>query len=425
VAAPVVVPYGNRAMQRLGFLKHLVARCSSVPTSTMEAVGRDLLNAASQKVQVPLTDGLAAYISLRLQDRVYREVRDQVAKAGQAEEEAHSTVSVEIQDVHLADRRMPSHTGKLSPKDWKTYHRLPIALGLVRRDSFSLLVRGQAFLTLCDEKELQALRNARLAPNPLLLNPAQQAFLAYTLLEHDHDVLGPLLSQLSGWGKPFRDWEAGDLLPGIFRGVERAFRARANSVAEKSLLQSLITHAASMEKKAGRGYREGKGAREEHITPRLEPLVDCGLLCKPDRYFFQYEFSDAGRRFAQRLAECGDPSHFLEDGFFAAWAEGFSHGSSPETDEDRILQQVMAASDRLKSPLGYAPIVDSVLLGATHHLISGSRYYEVGMAVALLRRIQKQAPKWLQFNIDRQGNMRYLKFAGPRPDGLELGGGEA
>lgn len=419
MAAPVVLQYSRRSMQRLGFLKHLVARCNAQFTARLEVVGKDLVEAAQKRVAVQRTDYVSVYIRRRLQDGVYKELRERLDRI-ERNGEILATIEVEIQDAYLADPRLPSHTGKLVTKDWAEYPHLAVALGLVRKDSYALLVRGQAMLALCSPGELTAMRNGSLEHNPLMLTPGQRLFFLYALIDRDGDVLVRLLRDLLKVEGVFRDWEAGDRLPAIFRELERTYRNQATSAAERKLLQSLVTAADGIERKAGTSYASGKGAREERITPRLEPLVDVGLLTKPDPYTFSYTFDEQQEKFATRLTEAGSWKDFLDKEFFAAWAAAFIEGATHEENEAQVLEAIMTAWDRLKSPLGYAPIADSVLLGAIRHLVDNNRYFEVADGRGLLQRLQKQAPNWLRYSIDRQGNLRYLKFDGPQPAGLDL-----
>ena len=96
-----VLEYANRRMQRLGFLKHLVARCGATSTAHLEAVGRDLMETVTRRATVPLTDDLADYIRLRLPERGYAEVRA-IAQKLVKTDAADRSISVEIQDFYLA-----------------------------------------------------------------------------------------------------------------------------------------------------------------------------------------------------------------------------------------------------------------------------------------------------------------------------------
>ena len=161
-----VLDSAKRPMQRLGYLKHLLNRCAVLETSNIETLGHDLTEAVTRKVRTSLTPELADYVQRRLTDSVYRTLRDQVAAWERGELANH--VFMEIQDLHLADSRLPSRTGKLVSEDWRKYPYLGIHLGLIRAGTWSPFERGMALLQLTPKAELEAFREYKADANSLL-----------------------------------------------------------------------------------------------------------------------------------------------------------------------------------------------------------------------------------------------------------------
>src|SRR5437016_3640737 len=129
---------------------------------------------------------------------------------------------------------MPSRRGKLHPDDEERYPYLAIELGFLRKGTFSLLVRGQAFLSLTQEEEKTAFRVPKAVPpdltiNPLLLSTSQKLIFLFSLIERDGDALMRLYEALLNRPRQFTDREAGNLLPQIYRNIAKAARSKARS----------------------------------------------------------------------------------------------------------------------------------------------------------------------------------------------------
>ena len=404
----------QRPMQRLGFAKYVISRCASTSTSSLETLGRGLLETVRRKVTVSLTPEVYTYARRRLKDRAYTPLKQELNRLGPDPGAGH-TVRLEIQDTYLASSQLPSQTGKLVDEDWRKYPPLLLALGLIRPGTYSLMVAGLTLLRLTPDAEIAAFRQYAPQINPLLLDTKQRLFFLYFFLERDGDVLQPLYRALLERDVPFSDREAGDLLPAIFRDLEKRYRGRARSGDELQRLQRLLDGAASIEQWRGKPY-SGKGAREEHITPRLEPFVDIGLLDKPDPFTYRYVLPAAGRVLFTVFCEAGGIAAFLENDFFHTADAAFGFGTAP-VDETQVLARLYAAFDELKSPLGYAPIKEVALLAGIRALVDDGLRFEMAEATELLKRTQRELPYVIRFNIDRMGNLVYVKFlADPRKE---------
>jgi hypothetical protein len=73
---------------------------------------------------------------------------------------------------------------------------------------------------------------------------------------------------------------------------------------------------------------------------------------------------------------------------------------------------LVRAWDDLKSPLGYAPIVDMALLGSIYALSEQRVYFEIVTARQFLRDWQKEAPQTLRCSVDRMGNRAHVRLLG-------------
>jgi len=397
----------SRCMQRLGYAKYIASRCATTETSSLETLGRDLVTTVARKVEVQLTPEIYTYARRRLTDRAYEDLKRKLSKLGEDFDVGH-TVTLELQDAYLSSSRLPSRTGKLVAADWRKYPLLLVSLGLMRKGTYSLLVMGQTLLCLVPPEEVAAFRKYTPEINPFLLTDKQRLLFLFLFLERDGDVLQPLYAQISEPAQPFSDREAGDLLPSIFRSLAKRYQERVRSADDTARLQRLLDTAASIERWRGKPYTGG-GAILEAITVRLEPFVDMGLLTKDDPFSYKYTLSEVGEAFFARFAQAEDIGAFLEDAFFGAVNSAFGF-SARHADGDRILARFYEGYEQLKSPWGYAPIKDVALLAGIRSLIEDGLYFEIKEVVSLLKALQRKRPDVVVFNIDRMGNLVYVKF---------------
>ncbi len=401
-----VLDSAKRPMQRLGYLKYLLQRCVAQETSNAETLGHDLTDTVTRNVRAVLTPELADYVRRRLTDGTYRSLRDQVLAWERGE--AAAQVSMELQDLYLSDPRLPSRTGKLVPEDWRKYPYLGVHLGLIRAGTWSPFERGLALLCLTPKPQLDAFREYNSQSNPFYLSAEQRTLLLYCVLENDGDVLKQLYARLGEAGA-FSDRDAGDLLPEIFRSINQQFWNRSLPVEERERLDRLLKIAKSVEQWRGRSY-SGGGAREEAIKVRVEPLTDLGFLLKDDPYRYEYCLSPGGRAFFATLGPTVDVETFLDTAYFQTWAAAFGPSDARVARADEIRAALARAWNELKSPLGYAPIVDVALLGGIYALTEQGVYFEIATARQFLRDWQKESPTALRFSVDRMGTMAHVRM---------------
>ncbi|MGA9347183.1 MAG: hypothetical protein WBW48_00060 [Anaerolineae bacterium] len=401
-----VLDSAKRPMQRLGYLKHLLNRCAALETSNIETLGHDLTETVTRSLRVALTPELADYVRRRLTDGTYRMLRNQVAAWERGE--MSNQVFMEIQDLYLSDPRLPSRTGKLVSEDWRKYPYLGVHLGLIRAGTWSPFDRGMALLRLTPRAEMEAFREHKSDVNPLFLSLRQRMLLLYCLLENDGDVLKQLYGQL-GERDIFSDRDAGDLLPEVFRTISQRFWNRGLPAAERDRLDRLLKIAESIEQWRGRPY-SGGGAREEAIKVRVEPFTDLGFLLKDDPYRYEYRLSPQGRAFFAALASTTDIGAFLDTVFFQTWAAAFGPADACPATDDEMRTALVRAWNDIKSPLGYAPIVDTALLGSIYALTEHGVYFDIATARQFLRDWQKESPTSVRFSVDRMGNMAHVRL---------------
>lgn len=404
-----VLDSANRTMQRLGYLKALCALVNENETSNLESLGKRFISRVTQRVKLspPFDDELVEYARLRLTDSAYKSLRKTILdNAGPA--------AVELQDIYLADRSLPSSTGRLVKANWRRYPYLGTSLDLVKKGTYSAMTRSLVLLAVTSPAELAAFGQFDREHNPLRISSSQAAVLLYCFLENDAEVLLPLCHALLGFEqKTFDEREAGDLLPGILRSVITEHSRRSLTAEERDRLALMKKVADSVEKWKGKSY-SGGGARQEAITVRLEPLCDFGLLFKPDRERFAYRAEDALRVCVERWGEPSKLDETLQTDFFATFAASRKMDVQ-DASEDEAIHALVNAGETLKSSLGYTPITDVALLAGVRLLTERSRVLEIRRSVELLKAVQKRDPSFVRFTVDRMGALAHVKFLKKTP----------
>jgi hypothetical protein len=396
-------------MQRLGFLKAVCALVNETETSNLESLGRRLIARVTQRIKLapPFAESLQEYARTRLTDGAYRGLRKTIL-------DNSGSAGVELQDIYLADKGIPSSTGKLVETNWRRYPYLGTSLELVKRGTYSPMTRSLVLLALTPKEELTAFGELDREHNPLGIRDGQAIVFLYCLLDNDAEVAVPLLQALSKLGDGvFDERHAGDLLPGILRVVVVTHGKKSLTAEEKDRIAALGKIATNVENWKGKTYT-GSGAREEAVRVRLEPYCDLGLLAKPTREKYDYRFTEAARTLLNRCGDCWEIEKFLQQGFFAAFA-ACRRIDAKEASEAEATEALAKAGETLKSSLGYTPITDVGLLAGARLLTERRRILELGRTVELLKSLQKQDPDFVRFTVDRMGALAYVKFLKSAP----------
>jgi hypothetical protein len=405
-----VLDAANRTMQRLGFLKTLCHVVAGTDTSNLESLGKRLIDRVTRRVRVspPFEDQLQSYVKQRLTDGTYHELRKAVLQTGDA------PVSMEIQDLYLADTSLPSRTGKLVEANRRRYPYLGTSIGLIKKGTYSALTRSFVLLALTPDEEIEAFKDFDPDHNPLLLSDPQAIVLLYSLIDNDAEVLFPLFEKLlGGSGAPFDERTAGGLLPDILDKIIKARRGQSLTPEERDRLALLTRTAANIAKWKNKAYTGGS-ALQEAITVRLEPYCDLGLLTKPNPDRYEWQTTDGLRTLWENWGSLAETDRFLDERFFAAFAAARGIAAEEATDEE-ATSALAAAGEALKSSLGYSPITDVGLLAGAKLLTEEHRVLELHRTLTLLKSLQKQDPEFVRFTVDRMGALAFVKFLKPAP----------
>lgn len=398
-----------RRMQRLGFLKYVVASASPQRPSSAAAIGRALLSAVSHKHGTAIRSEIKEYCDRVFSEQHYGALRSQVQKA--AEQQPPGQVDLELQDIYLSQDVLPSKRGRILSEKEKDIHVFPtlaVNLGFLTPQTYVLTSRGRLFANTVSPGEIDAF-NRLSDTNPLIISSGQAMVLLFSFLEADGDLVSMLYPSIVKRNDEFADYEVGDLIGELLSDYLLRVEKSAVSMKDKTEISKLKKTTAKIKEWKNKEYT-GVGARDEWATLRLESFVDMGLLAKPDKFAYKYAFNDGGRRFISYLESSSNLDSFLIDKYVSTAAQLFDLQASPITDSTEALDFLKDSNRLLANNIGYSDVTDTALLSAINLLHKRNRVLEIGDSIQILKEAQKKSPHDIHFNIDRWGNLKFISF---------------
>jgi len=382
--------YARRSMQRIGFVKWLLSLCSASHTQTLESLTRSFYSAITEvKALGADRDIFYAYVQ---QQRLYRRYKG-------VEDEA------QIQDIRLSDPALPSHTGaitgELDRKGYRhaVYVEIPTwasRLHLVRQENYTLTDRGRALVLAGRDKTGQS-------ANTLLLTLPEKYIFLFSLLATDGDFISALYSQLLDRTLFTRD-DAAELVLGTLQSIRSdKIVSRVSSGQFQEYRRRLDKAIEAVKRQRG----DGLGPKESIVTPRVEPLVDCGILRKPFADRYEYAFTSWGRAFLRSLASADSVTDFLDTGLAAEMAAATEDASVTRP----TMHDLEPAYSSLKSGMGYVSLQELALLASAQALSSPEKQaFEIKAIEQLLRETASNGDRQIRFAAGRMGGPSQVRI---------------
>lgn len=409
------IPFSRVSMQRAGVLIAVTAAAHDTRPTSLEGVASAYSSIIRQRAHVPAAkrEEVARYVrELRLWER-YTTTRKEESLPADAE--------IELQDIWLADPRIPSATGAVTDEVIDEPPQLAQSMRLIRANNFTRTDRGRALLALLNDLERRTLacrgQDCGGDGNLFLLSPGVRGYLTYALLDADFDFLQAAYAEVPR-GEAFTRAQFADKLNAACRSLRKRWIRQARTGAERRLLSRLDEWARLIDRPRMSGKKWGGGRPPDQLaTLRLEPYVDFGLVTRLSRSSYRYELSDRQQRFFDELVVAENPDEFLSERIFAGLLE--AQGQRPQhVRHEEIWGQVRRAYDTLKSALGFAAFEEVILLAICQVIneSSGARYFELGDGLRVIRERQRTDPRRIRFGVRRGGGLTYMKI-------VEGGGG--
>ncbi len=392
----------RQSMQRLGFCKAVLAYSEVANSSSQMA------KILRQKLGDP---------RLAVGDR--QEIRGLAER--QTVTAAPNQDAVILQDWHVS--RHPSGTGWLSSGGFLEYvESLPQAIGLTTSVMSPTDLGLVVTRILMSEDQRQAFESPSVT-NPLVLSIEEQVFFLYVLLEADGDFLmpfaGALLREYSD--SSFSYLEAGGLVPDVLQNMRFRFSGSASSMADRAVLRDVDKTAATITQNIkDESHHRGSGSRREQTTiPRLEWLVDVGILERTAPSVRQWRFTQAGNRLAELIGRYDTTLRrsypekairlILDRSFYGAAHDLYHRSASAVLEPSSFARFVWPAYSKLTTADTYC-LLRPLILGANTMGFDGGQYLEYEKAVDLLEAYFQADPDTVQYTINRNNTDKQLKF---------------
>jgi len=344
-----------------------------------------------------------------------------------AHPENDDTVTVEAQFYYLS--RYQARSGWLSPKGVEEFVEvLPRRLGLLD-DVYRRTESGQILseiLTSTEEHESWSQPSLRI--NPFRLSLAQAYFLLHAVVEADGDFIIPWLRALVDRHQraEFSYLEAGQSIPEVLESMETAFAGTSYLDSDRRQLAAVESARLRIEREIdARIERQGSGSRRDQIAvPRLEWMVDLGLLVRREPDTLNYRFSEAGTAIVGALSDAycraldtGFADNALQDvldGAYAGDCYQLLDGAAPKAGDLDIINYLSPAYKKIDSISGYC-LVRPLCLLATITSAQGEtpivvEYRDVVQAIE--SRYQAE-PEAIHYTVDRLSTDYQVKLTPP------------
>lgn len=393
--------YARRSMQRLGYLKILIALSSPSSSTTLEGITGRFQRAITKLEPVP------AGLHGRLMEYAMEQRRA-------LRSSLKDDLRAQLQDLYLSDPRLPSKSGAITgdpTKDYRhtVYVEVPpwaIGLGLLRNRNYTQTDRGR-ILGHLDDTVATCLASFCADTNPFILTTAERFFFLFCLLDSDGDILFRLFQ---------RSFHERAQLTRTDVGREIVVVLRELIAGPWKNARGLAARAAAVVKAAEGSSGEGMGPLESLATPRTEPLVDCGILRRTGRTY-EYELTEAGRDFVEDIRNSPSLAHFIESSLAGAVTRSVRYPSG--INENVIWQRILECYRLLRTGLGYVAIRELALFAVTRQIGADQAPFELDDAVNAITKAPQtwgRAVRLAQSRTRGGGQVRIdlTKFEGKR-----------
>jgi hypothetical protein len=275
------------------------------------------------------------------------------------------------------------------------------------------------YRVLMTQDEREALRSLG-GTNPLLITPGQAFYLFYYLLNCDGDLLLPMLgSMLNSFGSSsFSYLDAGGLLPDVIDRVMTSFSSSIYLDDDRRKISALEAARDRIRMDIDtKREREGSGSkREQTAVPRLEWLVDLGLLKREQEGGAPpgYRFTEPGRSVVSALAESYEErlqSGFADEALAKVLDRHYASAMAVTLPEqppvrkptpDTLLRLIEPTYRSIGSMTGYV-LVRPLMLAALATQVNGQSrsVFEYDEMIDCLQQAYEQRPNDVHYTVDR------------------------
>lgn len=314
------------------------------------------------------------------------------------------SVKAEKQDLLLSNSKLLSSCGAMSQLYFEDALSLAVMLKLVGKDHNLLLTRGRLSLS---EWSLEY---------PFRISDKSSLYFGLWLLDIDGDWIWAFLSQM--FDDSISEITNKNRIDILLKSWSRILSAREirsnrpqNARARMRLIDLIkMTESDVIEKKLHFGP-----PWSWFLVPRLELLVDVGILEKKERHSFSgYTLTSVGRKM-QSICISHESGESLITNYFSCHASD-DHQTTKNIKWEEFESKLDKIAPILRTSVGYFPIFETATAVCIEKFLSSrqsnSAIWEIKDVKALLRKESKSASSRVRLAIDRQGQIYAFKING-------------
>ena len=377
-------------MMRYGTALLAASRTHHGRAGFSEDVAKDIEEFLTRKRQVPKerTAAFREYLFNKPGSRRYTPLR-RALQNGQS-------IPVEQQDLLLSDRRLSSSVGALTKDYFDDALGLAHTLKLVKKEQNLLLARGR--LSLSSEWE---------ANDPFLIGDRDALYLGLWLLDVDYDWIWAFLSQFPA--DPSFEVTVENRVQLLLESwtsllAARGIRPRPDAAVVRTRLNELL-------RITQRNVREKLNLGQPwswFLVPRLELLVDGGILSKRERHGLSgYALTTTGRKMRSICLSTKGGEELIWQYF--ACHDSQDRPVASEIEWGAIRSRLDSVTSALATSVGYLPIFETAAALCVSQFLmpndAGDPLWEIEGVRASLRLESKAPSSNVRLGIDRQGHV--------------------
>ncbi len=391
------MPYLVRTLHKNLHRIASLAVCASVlPTSrssTPNAVADAYRALLTRRVSVPeeRQGEVLSYVRERAMTRKYPHAADEGAL-------------IEIQDYFLSDGELKSRSGAEREQTALQTVQVVRELGLAHPETLIRSTFGDLLVAVAERTNVVPFPLGSDGLNPFSANPQLAISAYYQLARNDWGLQEALLGYFQQAEGALSFYaHVCTAAPALLRTASGRVPSTVANRVERDWVTRQIAAADRFDREIGSGGRTAseqtlRRPLEDLFLPRLELMVDVGLLIKPDATRFTYAHAPTAATMST-LFDRGPEE--LDRGYFAAIASALNR-NTVSVARGELLEHLTSAYEVLKNEAGYASIRESAILANSLSWSSDPwRIVEVAEAFQALSEFARESGPRVRINADR------------------------
>ena len=372
-----------------------------------------------------------------------------------------------LQDLYIFDQKMPSHLGTITEKNFDQITKWGTAWNLVEPSNYKLTEKGYLLKMMMKNNDVKSPWDEYIIKNNPYIIGKEKILFNYIQLQQDGSVIRKFLPHLIQTGKNIFDrTDAGEILTQIFKDLleegnldyeetqtlyklvnklikqkdkEDQLKDLKNKLdekektldkKEKALIIAKKENDPNLKMKEDEMYKakidlqeiesELKreniytrvGAKAMHTSPRLEILVDLGLLSKREtkdrRSEYFYYTNNNTIAFAEAIKKHNDLNtpleNILNNNFADIMNKTYGYNAKPIDDDDIIFDYLRKGYEIMKTVFELATIEECVIYALSNALES-KLYFEISDATQALQRLSTKKPDIVSTHVNNYGEV--------------------